>query len=142
MPSRTRPRTCRERAWRQRPLHSPAGGDFELLETLDEFRSAQELHDELRRRGDNIGLTTVYRTLQSMAAAGMVDTLRTDTGESVYRRCSEHHHHHLVCRSCGSTVEVGGHAIEEWAEQVAAEHGFSDVSHTIEIFGTCSDCRR
>ncbi len=113
-----------------------------LLETLDEFRSAQELHDELRRRGDNIGLTTVYRTLQSMAAAGMVDTLRTDTGESVYRRCSEHHHHHLVCRSCGSTVEVGGHAIEEWAEQVAAEHGFSDVSHTIEIFGTCSDCRR
>jgi len=112
-----------------------------LLETLDEFRSAQELHDELRRRGDNIGLTTVYRTLQSMAAAGMVDTLRTDTGESVYRRCSEHHHHHLVCRSCGSAVEVGGHAIEEWAEEVAAEHGFSDVSHTIEIFGTCSDCR-
>ena len=57
-----------------------------LLETLDEFRSAQELHDELRRRGENIGLTTVYRTLQSMAAAGMVDTLRTDTGESVYRQ--------------------------------------------------------
>jgi Fur family transcriptional regulator, ferric uptake regulator len=113
-----------------------------LLETLDEFRSAQELHDELRRRGENIGLTTVYRTLQSMAAAGMVDTLRTDTGESVYRRCSEHHHHHLVCRSCGSTIEVGGHEVEEWAEGVAVQHGFSDVSHTIEIFGTCADCRR
>ena len=42
-----------------------------LLETLDEFRSAQELHDELRRRGENIGLTTVYRALQSMAAAGV-----------------------------------------------------------------------
>lgn len=78
-----------------------------LLETLDDFRSAQELHDELRRRGENIGLTTVYRTLQSMASSGLVDTLRTDTGESVYRRCSEHHHHHLVCRSCGSTIEVG-----------------------------------
>lgn len=73
-----------------------------LLETLDDFRSAQELHDELRRRGENIGLTTVYRTLQSMASSGLVDTLRTDTGESVYRRCSEHHHHHLVCRSCGT----------------------------------------
>src|SRR6202046_943601 len=81
-----------------------------LLDTLDEFRSAQEMHDELRRRGDNIGLTTVYRTLQSMASAGLVDTLRTDTGESVYRRCSEHHHHHLVCRRCGSTVGGGGHA--------------------------------
>lgn len=112
-----------------------------LLETLDEFRSAQELHDELRRRGENIGLTTVYRTLQSMAAAGMVDTLRTDTGESVYRRCSEHHHHHLVCRCCGSTIEVGDHEVEEWAAHVAAKHGYTDVSHTIEIFGTCAQCR-
>ena len=112
-----------------------------LLDTLDEFRSAQELHDELRQRGENIGLTTVYRTLQSMAAAGLVDTLRTDTGESVYRRCSEHHHHHLVCRSCGSTIEVGGHEVEEWAAQVAAQHGFTDVSHTIEIFGTCAECQ-
>jgi Fur family transcriptional regulator, ferric uptake regulator len=111
-----------------------------LLDTLDDFRSAQEMHDELRRRGENIGLTTVYRTLQSMAAAGMVDMLRTDTGESVYRRCSEHHHHHLVCRSCGSTIEVGDHEVEEWASAVAAKHGYSDVSHTIEIFGTCSDC--
>lgn len=112
-----------------------------LLETVDDFRSAQELHDELRRRGENIGLTTVYRTLQSMAAAGLIDTLRTDTGESVYRRCSEHHHHHLVCRSCGSTIEVGDHEVEEWATAMAAKHGFSDVSHTIEIFGTCSECR-
>ena len=111
-----------------------------LLDTLDDFRSAQELHDELRRRGENIGLTTVYRTLQSMSAAGMLDTLRTDTGESVYRRCSEHHHHHLVCRSCGSTVEVGDHEVEAWAAEVATKHGFSDVSHTIEIYGTCSDC--
>lgn len=86
-------------------------------------------------------LTTVYRTLQSMAAAGVVDTLRTDTGESVYRRCSEHHHHHLVCRSCGSTIEVADHEVEAWAAEVAARHGFSDVSHTIEIFGNCADCR-
>ncbi|BBX42835.1 Fur family transcriptional regulator [Mycobacterium simiae] len=111
-----------------------------LLETLDDFRSAQELHDELRRRGENIGLTTVYRTLQAMASSGAVDTLRTDTGESVYRRCSDHHHHHLVCRCCGSTIEVGDREVEEWAAQVAAKHGYSDVSHTIEIFGTCSNC--
>ena len=111
-----------------------------LLETLDDFRSAQEIHDELRRRGEAIGLTTVYRTLQSMAAAGAVDTLRADTGESVYRRCSEHHHHHLVCRACGSTVEIQGGHVEAWAAEVASEHGFSDVSHTIEIFGICGDC--
>jgi Fur family transcriptional regulator, ferric uptake regulator len=111
-----------------------------LLETVEDFRSAQELHDELRRRGEGIGLTTVYRTLQQMAAAGAVDTLRNDTGESVYRRCSQHHHHHLVCRTCGSTVEIQGGQVEKWAAQVAREHGFSDVSHTIEIFGTCRKC--
>ena len=112
-----------------------------LLENVDEFRSAQELHDELRRNGEGIGLTTVYRTLQSLASAGLLDTLRTDNGESVYRRCSQHHHHHLVCRICGSTVEVQGDRVEAWAAQIAAEHGFSDVSHTIEIFGSCGDCR-
>ncbi|NVN51594.1 Fur family transcriptional regulator [Mycolicibacterium hippocampi] len=111
-----------------------------LLENLDDFRSAQELHDELRKQGDGIGLTTVYRTLQQMAATGAVDTLRTDTGESVYRRCSEHHHHHLVCRACGSTIEIQGGQVETWAAEIAREHGFSDVSHTIEIFGLCSKC--
>lgn len=111
-----------------------------LLDKIDDFRSAQELHDELRRRGEVIGLTTVYRTLQSMAAAGLVDTLRTDTGESLYRRCSEDHHHHLVCRTCGATVEVKGREVEAWAAAVADEHGYSDVSHTIEIFGRCPRC--
>jgi Fur family ferric uptake transcriptional regulator len=112
-----------------------------LLDTLEEFRSTQDLHDELRRRGEGIGLTTVYRTLQSMAAAGQVDSLRTDSGESLYRRCSEqHHHHHLVCRQCGATVEVAGSEVEAWATETAASHGFTDVSHTIEIFGVCGKC--
>ncbi|MBB3603253.1 Fur family ferric uptake transcriptional regulator [Mycolicibacterium sp. BK556] len=113
-----------------------------LLDTVDEFRSAQELHDELRRRGENIGLTTVYRTLQSLSAADLVDMVRTDTGESMYRRCEgDDHHHHLVCRSCGKAVEVSGREVEAWAAEVATEHGFSDVSHTIELFGTCRQCR-
>lgn len=111
-----------------------------LLDQLDDFRSAQELHEELRKRGEGIGLTTVYRTLQSLADAGEIDVLRTDTGEAIYRRCSSHHHHHLVCRNCGHTVEVEGPAVERWAERVAAENGFSDVSHTVEIFGTCERC--
>jgi Fur family ferric uptake transcriptional regulator len=113
-----------------------------LLDRLADFRSAQEIHEELRRVGEGIGLTTVYRTLQALADAGEVDVLRTSDGESVYRRCSTgEHHHHLVCRRCGRTVEVEGPAVEQWADRVAGEHGFADVSHTLEIFGTCAGCR-
>jgi Fur family ferric uptake transcriptional regulator len=111
-----------------------------LLDTTDDFRSAQEIHEELRRNGDGVGLTTVYRTLQTLADAGEIDVLRTGTGEAVYRRCSAHHHHHLVCRHCGRTVEVEGPTVELWAEKVAEEHGFTEISHTVEIFGTCADC--
>jgi len=75
-----------------------------------------------------------------MAASGLVDTLRTETGEALYRRCSAHHHHHLVCRRCGATVEVQGKQVETWAAKVANEHKFSEVSHTIEIFGICPQC--
>jgi Fur family transcriptional regulator, ferric uptake regulator len=111
-----------------------------VLDAVSDFRSAQELHDLLKQRGENVGLTTVYRTLQSLAESGEVDVLRTGDGESIYRRCSGGHHHHLVCRVCGRTVEVEGPAVERWADRVAAEHGFTDVSHTVEIFGRCADC--
>lgn len=112
-----------------------------LLDELDDFRSAQEIHEELRRRGEGIGLTTVYRTLQALADADEVDVLRTGTGEASYRRCSEHHHHHLVCRGCGKTVEVEGPAVEHWADRVAVQHGFAEISHTVEILGVCAACR-
>lgn len=111
-----------------------------LLDDIEEFRSAQELHDELRKRGEGIGLTTVYRTLQALSDSGTVDVLRTDTGESVYRRCSSGHHHHLVCRACGFTVEVEGPTVEQWSQAVADSNGFTDISHTVEIFGVCTEC--
>jgi Fur family ferric uptake transcriptional regulator len=110
------------------------------LESFDDFRSAQEVHELLRDRGENVGLSTVYRTLQAMADADELDVLRTEGGESIYRRCSASHHHHLVCRSCGATVEVEGPAVETWTRAVASAHGYADVSHSLEIFGTCPAC--
>lgn len=111
-----------------------------LLDDFAEFRSAQDIFDELRRRGTDVSLTTVYRTLQSMATAGLVDTIRTDSGESLFRQCSTKHHHHLVCRNCGTTVEVGGKTVESWMAKIASEHGFSETSHTVEIVGLCAKC--
>ena len=111
-----------------------------ILAGRPEFRTAQEIHDELRHRGDRVGLTTVYRTLQTMTDAGELDAIRTVDGETAYRRCSTGHHHHLVCRRCGRTVEVSGPAVETWANAVAEENGFREVSHDLEIFGTCDRC--
>jgi Fur family ferric uptake transcriptional regulator len=108
-----------------------------FLEGENTFRSAQSIHGQLREQGSGIGLATVYRALQGLVEDREVDALRTDDGEVVYRRCSRGHHHHLVCRECGRTVEVEGPAVERWATRVADEHGFRDVSHTLEIFGTC-----
>jgi Fur family ferric uptake transcriptional regulator len=111
-----------------------------VMATFDDFRSAQEIHALLTQRGEHVGLSTVYRALQALADTEEIDALRTETGESIYRRCSDSHHHHLVCRSCGATVEVEGPAVEKWTRAVAAEHGYSEVSHSLEIFGTCGSC--
>lgn len=111
----------------------------ELMSMTSQFLSAQELHSRLQDRGASVGLATVYRNLQAMAADGDVDVLRTDDGEAAYRSCStDSHHHHLVCRECGRTVEVEGPTVEAWASEVARQHGFTDVTHTIELFGTCT----
>jgi Fur family ferric uptake transcriptional regulator len=78
-----------------------------------------------------------------LSEANEVDTTRLDNGEQLYRLCSRPaHHHHLVCRDCGAAVEIARLPIERWADNVAADNGYVDVSHTIDIFGTCGKCRR
>ena len=112
-----------------------------VLAELPGFCSAQDIHAELRRRGERIGLTTVYRHLQVLSEDGEIDTVRDNTGETLYRRCQTSlHHHHVTCRSCGHSVEVAGPAVERWADRVAAEAGFVEVDHTVEISGLCPQC--
>ena len=111
-----------------------------VLERVGGFASAQELYQMLRRDGDGIGLTTVYRALQSLLDDKMVDLLRREDGEAIYRLCGDNHHHHLVCRSCGSTVEIEGSSVEKWAEAISQEHGFREVGRSVELFGLCQSC--
>ncbi|MDQ4144947.1 MAG: transcriptional repressor [Actinomycetota bacterium] len=123
-------RNTRQRAELERALRD-AGG----------FRSAQELHGQLRGSGSKIGLTTVYRNLQALSESGAVDVLPSGEGESIYRLCAtEGHHHHLVCRSCGTSVEIASDEVEQWAERTARAHGFTGVTHTAELYGLCGRC--
>jgi Fur family ferric uptake transcriptional regulator len=115
------------------------------LRDADGFRTAQDLFAELRRRGDPIGLTTVYRHLNTLAEQGSADVVHSADGESQYRLCGvgapagepAAHHHHLVCRVCGRSVEVSGPEVEAWADRVAAAAGYTEISHTLEVFGLC-----
>jgi Fur family transcriptional regulator, ferric uptake regulator len=115
----------------------------ELLERTPEFRSAQQMHAMLEEQGESVSLATVYRNLSALAEAGDVDALAAPGGETRYRRCRRtEHHHHLVCRRCGHTVEVAETQVERWAAQTARRHGFTEVSHAIELHGICEACRR
>lgn len=112
------------------------------LTRLADFRSAQQIFEDLHVQGQRVGLATVYRSLQGLAEEGRVDTLRSSEGETLYRSCTtHHHHHHLVCRECGFTEEIEQAQIESWVESVAATYGFSDVEHSLELFGVCSPCQ-
>lgn len=111
-----------------------------LLGRTEEFMTAQALHAQLRNSGESIGLATVYRTLQAMQAAGQVDTIYTPEGEIAYRQCSSGHHHHLICKRCGKAVEIEDFTWEDWANKIAAVHGFTDPDHFVEIFGICASC--
>jgi Fur family ferric uptake transcriptional regulator len=113
------------------------------LDRLPGFCSAQQIYAQLREQGEQVGLTTVYRHLQVLTEDGTVDTIRDPGGEVLYRRCrSDVHHHHLTCRNCSTSVEVEGRAMERWAEQMAAEAGFTKVDHTFELFGLCPECSK
>ena len=86
---------------------------------------------------------SVYRNLGVLADSGVVQAI---AGYAEFTRYELDEaligHHHLVCRSCGRAEEVEGPAVERWTSAVAEEFGYTDVNHTVEIFGICSSCAR
>lgn len=131
----TKPKRIGQRNTRQRRAV------VSIMQEAPNFRSAADIHRALTDRGEKVGLTTVYRTLQSLAEIDVVDVLHISTGEAVYRLCGDHHHHHLVCTGCGATVEVAGGPVEEWARSLAEQNGYTMTGHTAEIFGLCGHCQ-
>ena len=114
----------------------------EILGTFNNFASAGDVHQAILAKGDKVGLTTVYRTLQALADAHEVDMLTNERGETLYRQCDDSgHHHHLVCTNCGVTVEIDGGPVEAWSHEMAKQHGFTCTGHTAEIFGLCNTCQ-
>ena len=115
---------------------------IEVLRDHKGFISAQDIHNSLKNSASTVGLSTVYRTMTALTTANEVDLMLRDDGEALYRLCSSVHHHHLVCRECGTTIEIQADYVEAWAKDVSKAHGFSDIDHTVEIVGVCKKCSK
>ncbi|MEY4348656.1 MAG: hypothetical protein RIS43_1075 [Actinomycetota bacterium] len=129
MPNESRQRTTRQKT-----------AIVEALNQYNEFLSAQQWHQLLKDSGQEIGLSTVYRTLTALSELGEVDVLMREDGEALYRSCSDAHHHHLMCRECGKTVEIAANEVEAWAAAIARQHKFTEIHHVVELSGLCQEC--
>lgn len=112
---------------------------LDALRGRAEAVTAQDLHAELRGSGEPVGLTTVYRTLSSLADAGLLDAFDRG-GEQAFRLCSDDHHHHIICEVCNRVDEITADEVERWVEAVAARRGFRVTGHRADVFGVCAAC--
>ena len=115
---------------------------LEVLHRSDHFRSAQQLYFELRQHGaTHIGLTSVYRILKRLADDRVVETQRTEEGETLYRLLTATgHHHYLLCRQCGRAVAFTPASLEQHTSWLAEQHRFTEITHHIDLYGTCPLC--
>ena len=106
----------------------------------------EELAEKLRKSGQSVAITTIYRNLDPLLEAGILR--KTDVGEAAraqgarYEHVWGHaHHDHLLCSHCGTRVEFSYPAIDALQEVVAKTHGFTLERHTLELIGCCPACR-
>jgi len=113
-----------------------------FLETRDHL-STDELHGLVKKKDARIGITTVYRTLKLLAACGLASEVAFHDGvaryEHQYQRRS---HHHMVCTTCGSSVEFFSPEIGRLEQEIGRRHHYFTTRHTFQIYGICENCRK
>ena len=112
---------------------------FNMIKSLNRSISAQELFMELRKRNDNIGLATVYRSLEALKLQGVVSMRTLATGESVYTSIQKDQHH-LNCVNCGKSIPIDECPVHQLADELQSSYQFKVYYHTLEFFGLCEKC--
>ncbi len=105
--------------------------------------SAEEIYDLVKNSCPNIGLATIYRTMQIFDEVGVVYKNNFDDGRSRYElyQDEDHQHHHLICIKCGKVVEVEEDLLEQLEVEVENKYKFSIMNHNLKFFGYCHQCR-
>lgn len=110
-----------------------------LLQDLQRSLSAQELYIELRNRKQDMGLATVYRSLEALKIKGSVQVRTLANGESVYSSIKSDRHH-LTCVNCGISIPIEQCPVHDLEQQLEKSHSFNVYYHTLEFFGLCQKC--
>ena len=103
--------------------------------------SADQIYREIQVVSPGIGFSTVYRTMKLLCESGLVSERHFRDGEALYETVAEHHDH-CICTSCGKIIEFENEKIELLQEQVARQFGFRLVTHKMELYGICAECRK
>ena len=116
-----------------------------FLEHKNQHLSAEDVHGILRDGQLEIGLATVYRSLELLAQLGILQRLEFGDGCSRYELNTtdpeQHQHHHLICMRCGKVQEFDDDMLESLEKDIAEKSGFQIVDHQVKFFGICKECQ-
>lgn len=104
--------------------------------------SADDVYKELLSENMDIGLATVYRVLTQFEAAGFLIRRHFESDYATFELDDGYHHDHLVCTRCGRVEEFIDHDIEDRQDEIAKRFGFKLESHSLSLYGLCSDCQK
>jgi Fur family ferric uptake transcriptional regulator len=110
---------------------------LQILESSEEgsqHMSAEDVYLALRKAGEEVGLATVYRVLTQFQGAGLVERHNFEAGHSVFELAKGDHHDHMVCVESGDVIEFTDPVIEKRQQEIAAEHGFELVDHSLVLY--------
>ncbi|MFI5358525.1 MAG: Fur family transcriptional regulator [Halanaerobiales bacterium] len=113
-----------------------------LIDNSGKHYSAEELYAEVKKINPDIGLATVYRTLELMCQLGIAHQLDFDSNYKRYELSLEgEHHHHLICVECGKIVEFTDEDMEDFEKRLEKDYDFRIIDHNIKVFGYCKECQ-
>jgi Fur family ferric uptake transcriptional regulator len=114
---------------------------LEIFLATREHLGIEELHRRVRERDPSIGYTTVYRTLKLLAQCGLAYEVDFRDGMARYESSlNRRTHHHMVCTSCGDSVEFFAPELEGVTRRIGKQFRFVPLRHSFQIFGTCNSC--
>lgn len=116
---------------------------LKALFQLETHYLSEELYIELKKNpaNKNLGIATVYRTLNLLEDAGIVTSINMGAMGKKFELANKPHHDHMICQSCGKIIEFQNELIEKEQRKVAKKHGFELSSHLMQLYGICLDCK-